>query len=66
LVYIYMMAPEPISTAHFVHPSRHSVYLCVYPTIVARQRHGKEYTRGNVVGWGTMLQARRSRAPFQM
>jgi hypothetical protein len=42
----YIMASEPISTAHFLNPSYQSVYLYVYPHVVARQRLGKDY-RGN-------------------
>jgi hypothetical protein len=33
-----IMAPEPISEAYFIDPSRQSVCLYVYPPIVARQR----------------------------
>jgi hypothetical protein len=35
---MYITAPEPISTAHFINPSRLYVCLYVYPPIVARQR----------------------------
>jgi hypothetical protein len=42
---MYDMAPEPISTAYFIKPSRQSVYLYVYPTHVARQRFGKTFQR---------------------
>jgi hypothetical protein len=38
---MYIMAPEPISTAYFVNTSRLSVCLYVYPSFVARQRLGK-------------------------
>jgi hypothetical protein len=41
---MYIMAPEPISTAYFVNPSRQPVCLYVYPTIVARKRLGKNAT----------------------
>jgi hypothetical protein len=34
----YITAPEPISTAYFIHPSHQSVCLYVYPPIVAVQR----------------------------
>jgi hypothetical protein len=27
----YIMAPEPISSAYFINPSRHSVSVCVSP-----------------------------------
>jgi hypothetical protein len=36
--YVYIMAPEPISTAYFNNHSRQSVCLYVYPHIVDRQR----------------------------
>jgi hypothetical protein len=35
------MALALISAAYFINPSRQSVFLYVYPTIVARQRLGK-------------------------
>jgi hypothetical protein len=38
---MYIMAPEPISTAYFINPSHQSVCLYVYSPIVARQRLGK-------------------------
>jgi hypothetical protein len=39
---MYIMAPEPISTAYFINPSHHqSICLYVYSPIVARQRLGK-------------------------
>jgi hypothetical protein len=41
---IYIMAPEPISTAYFINLSRHSTYLHVYPATVARQRLAKNDT----------------------
>jgi hypothetical protein len=41
---MYIMAPEPISTAYFINPSHQSVCLYVYPLIVARQRLGKNIT----------------------
>jgi hypothetical protein len=51
---MYIMAPEPISTAYFINPSHQSVCLYVSPPIVARQRKGKkkgyrgnEYARNN-------------------
>jgi hypothetical protein len=34
---MYIMPPEPLSTAYFINPSHQSVCLCVYPPIVARQ-----------------------------
>jgi hypothetical protein len=37
----YVMAPEPISTAYFINPSRKSLCLCVYPHIIARQALSK-------------------------
>jgi hypothetical protein len=42
--YIYIMAPEPILRAYFINPYRQFVWLYVYPTIVARQRLGKNVT----------------------
>jgi hypothetical protein len=41
---MYIMAPEPISTAYFINPSHQSVCLFVYPLIVARQRPSKNDT----------------------
>jgi hypothetical protein len=41
---MYIMATEPISTAYFINPSHQSLCLYVYPTIVARQRLGKNIT----------------------
>jgi hypothetical protein len=41
---IYIMAPEPISTAYLLNPSCQSVCLYVYPFIVARQRLGGNVT----------------------
>jgi hypothetical protein len=35
------MAHEPITTAYFINPSHQSVYLYVDPSIIARQRLGK-------------------------
>jgi hypothetical protein len=37
-VYMYIVVPEPISTAYFINPFHHSVWLNVYPSIFARQR----------------------------
>jgi hypothetical protein len=41
---MYIMAPEPISTAYIINPSHQYVRPYVYPTIVARQRLGKSVT----------------------
>jgi hypothetical protein len=41
---IYIMAPEPLSKAYFMHLSQQSVCLYVYPPIVARQWLGKNIT----------------------
>jgi hypothetical protein len=41
---MYIMVPEPISTAYFLNASDQSVYLYVYPPIVARQRLSKNFT----------------------
>jgi hypothetical protein len=39
---MYIMATVPISTACFINPSHHSVYVCMYiPCFTARQRLGK-------------------------
>jgi hypothetical protein len=40
---MYIMAPDPISTAYFINPSYQSVSVCV-SLIVARQRLGKNVT----------------------
>jgi hypothetical protein len=41
---MYIMEPEPISTAYFINPSQKSVCLYVYPPFVARQRLGTNVT----------------------
>jgi hypothetical protein len=41
---MHIMLPEPISAAYFGNPSHHFVYLYVYPSLVARQRLGKNVT----------------------
>jgi hypothetical protein len=41
---MYIMEPQPISTAYFINPSHQSVCLYVYPPIVIRQRLGKNVT----------------------
>jgi hypothetical protein len=41
---MYIMAPEHISMAYFINLSHRSVYLYVYPSVVARQRLGKNVT----------------------
>jgi hypothetical protein len=38
---VYIMAPEPISTVHFIDPSHQSVSLYMYPPIVAWQQLSK-------------------------
>jgi hypothetical protein len=38
---MYIMAPEPISATYFLNLSHQSVFLYVYPSIVARQRLSK-------------------------
>jgi hypothetical protein len=40
----YIEAPEPISTAYLKNHSHQSVFLYVYPPIVARQRLGRNVT----------------------
>jgi hypothetical protein len=40
---MYIMAPEPISTAYFINPSHQSLCMYVY-SIVARQRLGINVT----------------------
>jgi hypothetical protein len=58
---MYVMKPEPISTAYFIYPSNRSVCLYVYPPIAARQRLGKkrscckEYTRYNRIIVGRVV-----------
>jgi hypothetical protein len=44
---MYIMEPEPISTAYTMNPSQQTVCRYVYPLIVARQRLGKKNYRGN-------------------
>jgi hypothetical protein len=39
---MYIMAPELISTAYFINPSRQTVCLCIL-TFIARQRLGKHH-----------------------
>jgi hypothetical protein len=39
---MYIMAPEPISTACFINPSHQSVCLYVITLFLARQRFGKK------------------------
>jgi hypothetical protein len=48
-IYTSIMAlePKPISTAYFINPFHQSVCLYMHPTIVARQRLGKNFYRGN-------------------
>jgi uncharacterized protein (DUF486 family) len=41
---MYIMAPKAIATAYFINPFHQSVCLHLYPTIVARQRLGKNIT----------------------
>jgi hypothetical protein len=41
---MYIMAPKPISDVYFINPSFQSVWLYVYPTIVARQQLSKNIT----------------------
>jgi hypothetical protein len=40
----YVMVPEPISTAYFIHPSHQSLCLYVYPYNVAGQMLGRNVT----------------------
>jgi hypothetical protein len=47
------MASEPISTAYFINSSHQSVFICVFPRIVVRQRLGRHVpvtknTRNNI------------------
>jgi hypothetical protein len=39
---MYIMTPEPISTAYFINPLRQCVYL--YPPVIAKQRLLKKVT----------------------
>jgi hypothetical protein len=41
---MYIMTPEPISTAYLIDPFHQSAYLYVYPFTVSRQRLGKNVT----------------------
>jgi hypothetical protein len=45
---MYIMAPEPITTAYCINPSHQSLCLFVYPLIVARQRLGKNVMRQQI------------------
>jgi hypothetical protein len=54
---VYIVPPEPISTAFFINPSDKSLCLHVYPSLVAMQRHGKHvpaaknaHNNGRIVG----------------
>jgi hypothetical protein len=38
---MYIMAPDPLSTAYFINPSHHSVCLYVYPSYLCKQRLAK-------------------------
>jgi hypothetical protein len=52
-LYMYIMPPEPISTAYSINPSHQSVCLYVYPLIVARKRLSKNIpaeTNRRIVG----------------
>jgi hypothetical protein len=40
----YIAVPEPTSTAYYINPSHHYLYLYVYLPIVSRQRLGKNVT----------------------
>jgi hypothetical protein len=39
---MYIMAPEPISTAYFINPSPQSACLCVHPPLVVTQWLGED------------------------
>jgi hypothetical protein len=41
---MYVMAPESILTLYFENPSHRSVFVCVYPPVVARQLFAKNVT----------------------
>jgi hypothetical protein len=41
---MYIMAPEPTSSAYFINPSHQSVALIAYPSLVARQLLVKNFT----------------------
>jgi hypothetical protein len=41
---MYVITPEPISTAYFINPSHESGCLYVYPHTVTKQRLGKNVT----------------------
>jgi hypothetical protein len=41
---VYIMASEPISAAYFINPSRQSLWLYVYPSIIARQQLSRNVT----------------------
>jgi hypothetical protein len=42
--YIYIMAPEPMSTTYCIDPSHQSLCLYVYPPVVVRQRLSENVT----------------------
>jgi hypothetical protein len=46
---MYIMSPEPVSTAYFINPSHQSVCLYVYPPIVTRQRLGKHVPAAMII-----------------
>jgi hypothetical protein len=56
---MYIMVPEPVSTAYLINSSHQSVCLYVYPAIVARPRleryRGNEYTRNNGIIVGRVV-----------
>jgi hypothetical protein len=61
---MYIIAPEPISTAYFINPSHQSVCLYVYPHIVARQRqriHTRIEESGRVVFSAVSVVSKESR-----
>jgi hypothetical protein len=41
---MYIMTPEPIAKAYIINPSHQSLCVYVYPSILARQRLGKNIT----------------------
>jgi hypothetical protein len=45
---MYFMAPKPMCAAYFLNPFHQSECLYVYPSIVARQRLGKNVTTATI------------------
>jgi hypothetical protein len=53
----YIMALEPISTAYFIHRSRQSVCLYVYPSFRCQAKLGKKFSQERIIVIGAVLYA---------